>query len=103
DTCSATDYCDDTPFASNPNMDCQTIDSCTEDEGNDMIENYMDYTNDACKNIFTQDQKDRILAVLANSPRRASLATSPGCIPGVVYDVDGAIRIQGTQPGEGCS
>ena len=103
-SCSASDYCDDTPFAYTANTECpEGTDSCTENEGNDMIENHMDYTNDACKNIFTQDQKDRMMAVLANSPRRASLATSPGCTPGLVYDLDGAIRIQGTQPGEGCS
>ena len=103
-SCSATDYCDDTPFAFTANQDCPTgLDSCTDDEGDDMIENYMDYTNDACKNIFTQNQKDRMMAVLANSPRRASLVTSQGCVPGVIYDLDGAIRIQGTQTGEGCS
>lgn len=102
--CTGTDYCDDTPFAASANMDCpEGTDSCTEDEGNDMIENHMDYTNDSCKNIFTQDQKDRMLTVLANSPRRASLVTSPGCTPGSTYDLDGALRIQGTQAGEGCS
>jgi hypothetical protein len=38
-----------------------------------MIENYMDYSADKCMNIFTQNQLDRIRAVLAVSPRRVAL------------------------------
>ncbi|WP_297332755.1 T9SS type A sorting domain-containing protein [Flavobacterium sp.] len=75
-TCSYTDYCDDTPTSSGPNSGCSQHYSCT---SYDMIENYMDYTYDSCMNIFTQDQKERILAVLDNSPRRASLKTSNVC------------------------
>ena len=93
--CNGTDYCDDTPAADQANQGCPTgLDSCDEDEELDMIANYMDYTDDACKNIFTQDQKNRIAAVLANSPRRASLATSLGCTPGMVYDNDGSLQIE---------
>ena len=44
-----------------------------------MTENYMDYSNDTCMNIFTQNQKSRILAVLQNSPRRATLTSSTVC------------------------
>jgi hypothetical protein len=39
----------------------------------DMIENYMDYSPDQCMSIFTNDQKNRMHAVLALSPRRAKL------------------------------
>ncbi|MGJ5642828.1 M43 family zinc metalloprotease [Formosa sp. S-31] len=78
--CSLDDYVADTPLSSQSNTGCPAIDTCNE-EGEtepvyDMVENYMDYTNDACMNIFTQGQKERILAVLANSPRRVSLVTS---------------------------
>lgn len=74
------DYCPDTPAASHENYDCTTVkNSCVSSPGNDMTENYMDYTNDTCMNIFTQDQKERMLAVLQNSPRRASLVTSTVC------------------------
>ena len=43
-----------------------------------MIENYMDYTDDDCMNIFTNDQIFRMRTVLENSPRRKSLNESPG-------------------------
>ncbi|MEL7531430.1 MAG: T9SS type A sorting domain-containing protein, partial [Bacteroidota bacterium] len=48
----------------------------------DMVENYMDYSSDNCMNIFTQNQKDRMQAVMANSPRRGSLAVSTACSGG---------------------
>lgn len=71
------DYCPDTPASSAPNYSCDTVvDSCPSDPQNDMTENYMDYCKDTCFNTFTLDQKARILTVLANSPRRASLTAS---------------------------
>ena len=74
------DFCADTPAAAGPNGGCPAgTNSCTAIAGNDMIENYMDYTNDTCMSIFTQDQKDRMLAVLMNSPRRDDLLVSTVC------------------------
>ena len=95
DSCeTADDYCADTPVALEPNAGCPTgTDSCSDNPGDDMIENYMDYTNDACLSIFTLNQKDRMQAVLLNSPRRHSLITSTGCIPGVVLENDGSLQI----------
>ena len=102
--CNGDDFCDDTPVAAQANQGCpgEGYDSCPNDPGFDMWQNYMDYSDDSCMNIFTQDQKDRILAVLANSPRRASLTTSDGCVPGVVYDNDGSLHIQGLNNDTGC-
>ncbi|MDV6169388.1 M43 family zinc metalloprotease [Flavobacterium sp. DG1-102-2] len=92
--CSATDYCADTPPMLGPNYGCQTgLDTCTDDDLLDMIENYMAYTDDACVNIFTLNQKDRMQAVLENSPRRHSLITSVGCTPGIVLENDGSLQI----------
>jgi hypothetical protein len=95
DDCStADDFCADTPTALAANYGCQIgLDSCPDNPGDDMIENYMDYTDDACLNVFTQNQKDRMQAVLANSPRRHSLITSTGCIPGIVLENDGSLQI----------
>jgi hypothetical protein len=78
--CNNTDYCNDTPYASAANYGCQFgIDSCPNKLGADMINNYMDYSDDVCMNIFTQNQKERILTVLENADRRASLTTSNVC------------------------
>ena len=72
-----TDYCDDTPVAKEANYGCVSgTDSCPSKPGLDMIENYMDYTDDACMNIFTQNQKDRMDVIMNNAPRRNSLKTS---------------------------
>ncbi|TAE57832.1 MAG: zinc metalloprotease, partial [Bacteroidetes bacterium] len=78
--CNATnDYCGDTPDHSGANLNCPTGESsCGIPE---MPENYMDYTQDNCMNIFTADQKLRMRTVLALSPRRASLTTSNRCTP----------------------
>lgn len=76
-SCHASDYCDDTPDQQEPTHGCPDhVETC----GNvSMKSNYMDYTNDACMNIFTQDQKERMHAVLSVSPRRIALKTSLGC------------------------
>lgn len=93
--CSGSDYCDDTPVAGWENYDClATYDSCPIDSGNDMPENYMDYTNDACMNIFTQNQKDRIVTVMTNSPRRSSLKTSTKNFPIALFANDAEVKLE---------
>ena len=58
------DQCDDTPYVDNPNFGCPTGHvSCSTV---DMIENYMDYTDDLCMNIFTLDQDDRMDVAVNN-------------------------------------
>ena len=93
--CSNDDFCADTPDATQSNYTCATpIDSCPDDNlGNDMVENYMDYSNDSCMTTFTADQTTRIQAVLANSPRRMELGASTVCSPAIVYEIDGAIEL----------
>ena len=95
--CTADDFCADTPIAKTQhqgNCPGDTADSCPSSPGFDMWQNYMDYTNDTCLNIFTQDQKDRIRTVLENSPRRSTLGTAGSCIPGIAYTNDGSLRLQ---------
>ena len=96
DNCTADDYCADTPIARSANTGCpqEGFDSCTARPGTDMFQNYMDYTDDACQNIFTANQKERMQAVVANSPRRLSLTTSNGCVPGQTFNNDGSLNIQ---------
>ena len=73
--CSVDDFVSDTPVSDGPNYSCSSqIVSCGTV---DMVENYMDYTDDVCMNLFTQGQKSRMQAALAGP--RASLANSNGC------------------------
>lgn len=74
-----TDYCADTPQAKAGNLTFVCDSRFVECEGETtrvMIENYMDYSPDLCMNIFTNNQLERIRAVLALSPRRAELVKS---------------------------
>ncbi|CAM4437500.1 T9SS sorting signal type C domain-containing protein [Flavobacterium terrigena] len=73
------DFCADTPAAADANYSCTVVNSCTAIAGNDMIQNYMDYTNDSCMDTFTADQKTRMIAVMTNSPRRNTLNASTAC------------------------
>lgn len=96
DTCADGDYVCDTPPVANPNFGCPVINSCSNDvpNGNDQIENYMDYTNDACKNMFTAGQRDRAQATL-NTVRptiwQPSNITSTGCDSGFVSPACNAV------------
>lgn len=72
-----TDFVDDTPTQSSPTNGCPSHPqiSCS---SNNMFQNYLDFSNDVCMNIFTSGQVARMEVVLENSPRRASLTTSLG-------------------------
>ena len=87
-TDSEKDYCPDTPASTRFHYGCATTsNTCPNSPGLDMVRNYMDYSDDSCMNIFTQNQKTRMRTVMQNSPRRASLVTSTVCQPptGGVY------------------
>ncbi|MCF0063033.1 M43 family zinc metalloprotease [Dyadobacter chenwenxiniae] len=73
-----TDHCNDTPTAFTKNettdISCTPVFSeCRGTMTRNMIENYMDYSPDVCMSVFTNDQKERMHAVLELSPRRAKL------------------------------
>lgn len=85
--CTNDDYCADTPDSSASNGGCPTIDRCPSDGlGPDMVENYMDYTNDACMNIFTNDQVGRMLTALENATGLSSLPSSTTGNPSIALD-----------------
>ena len=86
---SSGDYVSDTPDSNIENYGCPTISHCT---GNDMVENYMDYTDDDCMNTFTAGQKSRMIAVMSTSPRRKELATSKVATPGFSVNLDAALK-----------
>jgi hypothetical protein len=72
--CNTDDLVEDTPNADGPNFGCNTAAfSCG---SIDMIENFMDYTDDACMNIFTEGQKNRMLSLFAEGGFRNSFANN---------------------------
>ena len=76
--CSGTDYVVDTPNQGPSTDGCPShpkTDNCSQVI---MFQNFLDYTNDACMNLFTEGQVSRMTIVLENSPRRNSLLSSPG-------------------------
>jgi len=75
--CSVDDFVSDTPTSSSPNYGCNL--STVKCNSLDMVQNYMDYTDDACMNIFTAGQKARMRALFASGGARASLLNSNGC------------------------
>jgi hypothetical protein len=89
--CGGTDYVSDTPnqnqetrgCPSHPRSTCSTV---------NMFQNYMDYTNDACMNLFTAEQASRMVFVLENSVRRVTLLSSPGLGSGSELSKNVALR-----------
>jgi len=89
------DFVADTPAANAANYGCPSgRNTCTSNPGNDMIENYMDYTDDTCMNIFTIGQKERIITVLNNSPRRSTLKSSVKDIDIPLFTNDAEVKIE---------
>lgn len=100
------DFCNDTPTADGANYGCPNRNSCNDGGTNppDMVQNYMDYSDDNCMNIFTNDQKTRFNAVLLNSPRRKNLPNSLACTIPVTFSYSGrVIDAQTNQGVEGAS
>jgi len=91
------DYCSDTPTHHDANYGCPSPKPLSCDPSfNEMIENYMDYTDDSCMNIFTLNQKDRITTVINNSPRRIELknSTKNSTIP--LFANDAEVKLEAT-------
>ena len=83
--------CDETNCESQGDRVCDTPvtvinSSCSSPEcsGTQQIENYMDYTGQTCKNMFTEGQKVRMRFTLFEE--RGSLLESLGCVPVSEYD-----------------
>ncbi|MEO1626293.1 MAG: T9SS type A sorting domain-containing protein [Bacteroidota bacterium] len=75
--CGVDDFVGDTPTSDNPNYGCATGHvSCG---STDMVENYMDYSDDGCMNLYTLGQKNRMQALFGTGGFRASLLNSTAC------------------------
>ena len=96
--CTVDDFCADTPNCENDfyagdgvSTGCAGPVQCG---GTRQVENYMDYSDDGCMNIYTQNQKDRITAVMNNSPRRFSLRASTKDVPIALFATDAEVKIE---------
>lgn len=90
--CNADDFVSDTPTADGDNSTAAPCtypgrNSCNDGANDlpDMFQNYMDYSNDVCMNLFTQGQMSRVETVLQNSPRRKELLSSSAADPLPIY------------------
>ena len=75
--CNVDDLVSDTPASDAANYGCAIgHSSCN---STDMVQNYMDYSDDACMNIFTAGQKSRMHALFSTGGARSSILNSGGC------------------------
>lgn len=80
--CGVDDYVADTPTAEDNYFGCPSLGTASTTCGSqDMFMNFMDYVDDECMHMYTMGQKDRMVIVIENSPRRISLTNSLGLIP----------------------
>ncbi|CAL2080413.1 GEVED domain-containing protein [Tenacibaculum sp. 190524A02b] len=72
--CGSDDFVADTPESDAPNYGCETGHTSCGSE--DMVQNYMDYSDDSCMNLFTLGQKNRMHTYLNEGGARRALALS---------------------------
>lgn len=80
-TC-ASDGIDDTPTQESYNFYCPAyphMSSCSPDARGDMFMNFMDFTDDACMNLFTTGQKNKMRSQFALHMPRNSFLQSYAC------------------------
>lgn len=83
------DMIDDTPYQSTFTQGCPKVirTSCNNGPNGDMYMNYMDLTLDACTNLFTEGQKERMWASFESGGGRASILTSYGLAPPLINEL----------------
>ena len=69
--CNQDDFVSDTPRSDRPNYGCPS--SAYHCRSNDQFMNYMDYTDDACMNMFSEGQKSRMRAIFQAGGARESM------------------------------
>ncbi len=85
--CGVDDGVADTPLASSANIESAPCihpskNSCVETNGPDlpdMFQNYMDYSDDVCMNLFTLGQKHRMRSLFEINGARQSFLRAQGC------------------------
>ncbi len=87
------EYCGDDGVSDTPKQASYTIGcpttvriTCGNSPTGDMYNNYMDFTNDACMNLFTEGQKTRMRALFTVGGVRSSLLTSTGLDKPLIFE-----------------
>ncbi|MDP1801243.1 MAG: T9SS type A sorting domain-containing protein [Bacteroidota bacterium] len=74
------DFCTDTPTSQQSNFGCPThpykVGICSGNTNGEMFQNFMDYTDDLCMYMFTNDQSARMQTAMANGSFRNLLSAS---------------------------
>ena len=86
--CTGTDYINDTPDQGNYSTNCPSFpltDACTPTSPGVMFMNYMDYSEDGCRNMFSQGQCAYMLSCI-QSLRPGLMTASAGCTPVVALE-----------------
>ncbi len=84
-SCNGTDYVNDTPNQASNTTNCpnqrgkKVIDKCTSTDQGINYQNFMDYTLDSCLAMFTQGQKERMMATLTYCNNRKTLTKYVQC------------------------
>ncbi len=81
DNC-GTDYVDDTPTQQSFNFGCPVfpkMSSCSANGNGDMFMNFMDFSDDACMNLFTKGQVTRMRSLFAQQNIRNGFLASFAC------------------------
>lgn len=76
------DQVDDTPTQQSYNFGCQSfpkVSACSPNKNGDMFMNFMDFTDDACMNMFTNGQVNRMRAIFAKNGIRNAFLSSSAC------------------------
>lgn len=82
------DFVDDTPKQASYNQGCPSgiRITCGNEPNGDMYMNYMDFTSDACMNLFTNGQKARMRALFEEGGFRNSILSSKGLNPPLISE-----------------
>lgn len=82
------DFVDDTPKQSTYTTGCPSgiKISCDNAPNGNMYMDYMDFTNDACMNMFTEGQKERMRALFEPGGARYSILSSKGLDTPLIYE-----------------
>lgn len=98
-SCNGSDQCGDTPNQADENVGCPGFPSTSCNNNGDMSMNYMDYSDDACMNIYTNDQRVRMRAIFAQGgPRAAFISNYFRIIQPTDYTVCSSINLSVSNP-----